>query len=730
MATAEGSTRDAQAPRSRRRRLGEILVEQGLVTQEELAQALARQRQAKGGRLGRMIVELGFATETQITEAVAEQLRIPGVDLAAVDIPAEELGRVDPALALKHSCLPWFVEGHSLHLIMADPTDLAAIDAVTFHTGLNVRPVIANESEVLAALERYYATAESSLAQFENLDLADQLSVVVESEGDGTGEPTLADVSADEAPVVKLVNAILIDAIAAGASDIHLEPQARSVLLRYRVDGRLRQVMTMPRRIHPKLVSRVKVMSHMDIAERRLPQDGRTFIRMGGKSYDFRVSTLPTAEGEKVVGRLLLQERAEVALEELGLSSGVLEAYRGLLRRPQGMILVTGPTGSGKSSTLYASLNQLRAETTNVVTIEDPVEFRLQGVNQVAVSPKAGLTFAAGLRSILRQDPDVVMVGEIRDLETAQIAFQAAQTGHLVLSTLHTNDAPSAVTRLVEMGLPAYVVASSLIGVLAQRLVLKLCRCKSPQPDGTARPLGCELCRHSGFKGRVGVFELMRVTPRVSGVLVARATNDVVRRAALAGGMRSMFADGLRKVADGVTTREEVDRVVPPDEADDLLAEPATGTDQTETGTDQTTATPLSERGFSQRRTRILVVDDDANLVEVLKDILEEANHEVLSASNGHEAMALVHRQRPDLVITDLRMPEVDGLGLLRGLRRDLSTCLIPVLFLTVVDDLESEIKALDLGADDYIGKPVDRARLLGRVRRALIRAHLMTAAS
>jgi type IV pilus assembly protein PilB len=723
MTAAQGASRDAQTSRPRRRRLGEILVDQGLLTQEELAGALARQRQGKEGRLGRVIVDMGLATETQITEAVAEQLRIPGIDLAAVEIPAEDLARVDAALALKHSCLPWFVDGHNLHLIMADPTDLAAIDAVAFHTGLNVKPVMANESEVQAALERHYATAESSLAQFENLDLADQLSVVVETETEGATEPTLADVSADEAPVVKLVNAILVDAIAAGASDIHLEPQAKSVLLRYRVDGRLRQVMTMPRRIHPKLISRVKVMSHMDIAERRLPQDGRTFIRMGGKSYDFRVSTLPTAEGEKVVGRLLLQERAEVALEELGFSPDVLEAYRGLLRRPQGMILVTGPTGSGKSSTLYASLNQLRTETSNVVTIEDPVEFRLQGVNQVAVSPKAGLTFAAGLRSILRQDPDVVMVGEIRDLETAQIAFQAAQTGHLVLSTLHTNDAPSAVTRLVEMGLPAYVVASSLIGVLAQRLVLKLCQCKSPQPDGTARPQGCDLCRYSGFKGRVGVFELMRVTPRVSGVLVARATNDVMRRAALAGGMRSMFADGLQKVAGGITTLEEVTRVVPADEADEAPAEPGIGLDQEATATNAA----LSGRGVSQRRPRILVVDDDSALVEVLTDILEEANHEVLSASNGHEAMALVHRQHPDLVITDLRMPEVDGLGLLRALRRDLSTCLIPVLFLTVVGDLESEVKALDLGADDYIGKPVDRARLLSRVRRALIRAHLMT---
>jgi type IV pilus assembly protein PilB len=711
-ADSAGSAGTPASSRPRRRRLGEMLIDQGVITEEQFAEVLARQKLEKGSRVGRLLVDLGYATEAQICEVVADQLNIPAADMVAVDVPNEVLALVSRELATKHACLPWFVEGRDLYLIMADPTNVTAADAIAFHTSLKVKPVVAPESEVVAALERFYAGEEESLAQFENLDLADQLSVVTEGERDAGGDEDL-ETAAMGAPLVKLVNAILADAIRAGASDIHVEPQQKGVDLRYRVDGMLRKVMTMPKRVQAKVASRLKIMSHMDISERRKPQDGRTFLRVAGRSFDMRVSSLPTADGEKIVLRILAQDRATVSLEELGFEAELLTGFRELLHRPQGMVLVTGPTGSGKTSTLYAALNLLKSETTNIVTVEDPVEYRLTGISQVAVSEKAGLTFAAGLRSILRQDPDVVMLGEIRDLETAKIAFQAAQTGHFVLSTLHTNDAAAAVTRLVEMGVPAYVVASSLLAVLAQRLVRKLCACKTVQPDGTAVPKGCDQCRFSGFAGRMGVYELMRVTPRVRSVLLTQATDDVVRRAAQATGMKSMFQDGMAKVARGLTTEEELRRVVPPD---------------VDTPGDTTVPAALSPEVRSARPTRVLVVDDDPPLREILRDMLEGERYIVDVAADGQEALALVYRERPDLIITDLQMPGLDGLELLRKLRRDLATCQIPVIFLTVVENLDAEAKALDLGADDYLGKPVERARLLSRVRRALLRTHLMGA--
>jgi len=696
--------------------MGEMLLAQGVITQEQLDEVLLRQNAEKGSRIGKLLVDLGHATEAQICEAIAEQLNIPAADLSAVDIPNDVLNRVTKELVTKYVCLPWFVEGRDLFLIMSDPTNAEAADAVAFHAGLRVKPVIAPESEVVEAIARFYAAEESSLAQFDNIDLADQLLVVTEQEADLADED--AEQAASAAPLVKLVNAIIADAIRTGASDIHIEPQEKGVNLRYRVDGMLRQVMNMPKRVQGKTISRIKIMAHMDISERRKPQDGRTFIRVGGKGYDLRISTLPTADGEKCVLRILVQERAKVALEDLGFEGEVLGEFKEILERPQGMILVTGPTGSGKTSTLYAALNFLKDEATNIVTVEDPVEYRLAGANQVAVSEKAGLSFAAGLRSILRQDPDVIMVGEIRDLETAQIAFQAAQTGHLVLSTLHTNDAPSAMTRLVEMGMPAYVVASSVLAVQAQRLVRRLCDCKTVNPDLSASPKGCDGCRFTGFKGRIGVYELMRVTPRVRSVLIARGSDDVVRRSAQATGMRSMYQDALMKVKRGLSTEEEVRRVVPPDETD---------LPETSEESPPTPVVPaaLSPGAASQRPVRILVADDDPPVLEILKDILEGERFEVLVALNGTEALAAVYRERPDLVLTDLHMPGMDGLELLRRLRGDLSTCQIPVIFLTVVESLDAETRAFDLGADDYIGKPLQKAKLLSRVRRALFRAHL-----
>lgn len=704
-------------------RLGDALVAQGAITGEQLTEALAVQRNAKGTRLGHLLVDLGFVSEVQICEAVSHQLQIPAADLVAVDVEPSVLALVPRELALKYACLPWMVQNRDLYLIMADPTDLVAADDIGFRTGLRVRPVVAPESELLLALERFYEDEDASLARFESLDLAAQVSVVAETpEADGLLDAVPADATKD-GPIVKLVNAILADAIRAGASDIHIEPQEKSINLRYRVDGLLRQIMTIPKRTQNRIVSRIKITAHMDISERRLPQDGRAHVRVAGKPYDLRMSTLPTAEGEKVVIRVLVQQRAQVLLEELGFEPDVLAVFKEMLRRPQGLVLVTGPTGSGKTSTLYAALNFLRDETTNIVTIEDPIEYRLAGVNQVAVSARSGLTFAAGLRSILRQDPNVVMVGEIRDVETAEIVFQAAQTGHLVLSTLHTNDASSAVTRLVEMGVPAYLVASSLLAVLGQRLVRTLCSCKRVDQAGASRPRGCELCNNVGYKGRTAIYELMRATPRVRSVVLAQGSEDLMRRAARSSGMRTMYAHGLVRVREGITTIEEILRVVPPDEAPDVEMAVA----ELLPGHSLTRVPPaLSGDVLSARRTRILAVDDDPQMLQTLRELLQENDYDVVTANNGDEARTLLFSETPDLVLTDLFMPGLDGLGLLALIRGNLSTRNIPVIFLTGVPRVDDEVRAFDLGADDYLTKPIQKRALLSRLRGSLLRAHLL----
>jgi type IV pilus assembly protein PilB len=547
-----------------RRRLGEMLVAQGVLSEEQLREVLVRQKSHKGVRLGRLLTDLGYVSDILLADVVADQLRLPTVDLAGLTISADAIARLPREIALRTRCLPWRIEGRDIHVITSDPTDVHALDQVAFKTGLRVKPVVAPEGDLLVALDRYYSSEETaSFTSVETLALADQLAIVDNiDEETPDGEDDLSG-AAHAAPVIRLVNAILADAIRVGASDIHIEPQQKGVTLRYRVDGTLRHVITMPKRSQAKVVSRVKIAAHMDIAERRKPQDGRTRIVVGGQAFDLRVSTLPTADGEKVVIRILAQDRAHIALEDLGFAPELLAAFKDLLHQPQGLILVTGPTGSGKTSTLYGALNHLVSEATNIVTVEDPIEYRIAGVNQVAVSERSGLTFALGLRSILRQDPDIVMVGEIRDLETAQVAFQAAQTGHLVLATLHTNDAPSTVTRLVDMGVPAYLVATSVIGVLAQRLVRRVCTCGIKSDDGLVVAAGCDTCGHTGYRGRVAVHELLVMTPAVRNAVRGHAVTDELRRLASGQALRTLHADSLAKVRTGITTAEEIRRVVP-----------------------------------------------------------------------------------------------------------------------------------------------------------------------
>jgi type IV pilus assembly protein PilB len=557
---------------ARREALGGILLRMGLLNEAQLEQALEVQART-GERLGRVLVRMGLVTEEDLAKAIGVQWGYPYVSLSATPVDPDVVRLVPQHLASRHKVLAFGRNGDKLLVALVDPLNLLALDDVRLVTGLDVEARITTEDELMQAINKHYHVGNI----FEQ-------AVVTEEEAAGAEEEVSIDrlrEMVDEAPVVKLVNVILDQAIREGASDIHIEPHRNGVHVRYRIDGVLHDVMSPPKNLRAALTSRIKIVANLDIAERRKPQDGRIHLKVDGRDIDLRVSTLPTMFGEKVVMRILDQSNALISLNRLGMASDVQAKWEELATKPYGMILVTGPTGSGKTTTLYATLSKINTLDKNIITVEDPVEYQLPRINQVQVNPKAGLTFATGLRSILRQDPDVIMVGEIRDRETAEIAVQAALTGHLVLSTLHTNDAPSAFTRLVDMGIEPFLVTSSVIGVLAQRLARQICpKCKEAyrpprdavrrlseelaEEDGLVlyRGAGCDHCRQTGYKGRIGVYELLVVTDRIRELVVRRAPANEVRDAARSEGFRTMRDDGVQKVLEGVTTIEEILRVV------------------------------------------------------------------------------------------------------------------------------------------------------------------------
>ncbi len=552
------------------RQLADILLDARLVDEGQLAAAYDEHERA-GRSLGRILVEHGVLSEAQLVQALAAQIGLQFVDLGDYAVDAHAVTLVNASVCRRHAVLPIAVEEGRLVLAMADPGNVFALDDVRSMTGLEPRPVVATREDLIAAIDRF-CRADADL---------DDLSTAMTLDDE---EDDLAHVKeiVDEAPIVKYVNLLITQAIHDGASDIHIEPGEHDMRVRYRIDGVLHEVMRSPRSIQSGVISRLKIMAEMDISIRRVPQDGRLSVSTGGTKIDLRVAALPTVWGEKIVMRVLDNTTARLALPDLGFEATNYTRYAQSFRKPYGMILVTGPTGSGKSTTLYATLNAIARDEINVITVEDPVEYRLPGINQVQVNAKAGLTFASALRSILRSDPDVVLIGEVRDHETAQIAIEAALTGHLVLSTLHTNDAPSAITRLTEMGIEPFLVGSAIDCVLAQRLARRLCsKCKEPytptqeellaarypwQPGEPIpelhRATGCSACAKTGYKGRLALHEVMVVSEEIERLCVARSSAAEVNDVAREQGMHTLRTDGMFKVADGKTSLEEVLRVV------------------------------------------------------------------------------------------------------------------------------------------------------------------------
>ena len=558
------NNRDKQV--ERKPLLGQILVEQGYILPEQLDLAL-KEQSVTNLRIGEILVKNGWVTERDLAEAISKQTKLPFVSLSMFRPMQQAIDTIPESMARRLEVVPLSIDenANKLTVAVSDPFNILALDEIRMITGMDLDIMIATLSDIKRAIETFYSIRSS-------IDEA-LVEVVEEERGEFDLSKTEEAVSIDDAPVVKLVNTILGQAVDNSASDVHVEPFETETRVRYRIDGVLFDMLTFPKHLHPPVSSRIKIMSSMDIAEKRHPQDGRILLRAAGRRIDIRVSSLPTIYGEKLVMRLLDQATAMVGLEKLGLDPGEKTLLDKIIAVPYGIILVTGPTGSGKSTTLYSILQTLNSYDVNITTVEDPVEYTITGVNQVQINEKAGLTFDSVLRSILRQDPDIILVGEMRDTETAQLAVRAALTGHLVLSTLHTNDAPSSIIRMIDMGIPPFLVSSSVVAVMAQRLVRKLCpRCKQPYElpldvadslglDGFTtvyRPVGCEECRGTGYRGRTAIFEIMPMSEEIRRAVMTGATSDDLRAMAIDQGMRTLRTSGAVKVKAGITSADEV----------------------------------------------------------------------------------------------------------------------------------------------------------------------------
>jgi type IV pilus assembly protein PilB len=751
------------------RALLRFLQRQGRLAADDLrrVEALARRENAS---LQELLEREGLIAEKDLAALLADGLRLRLVDLPSVPLEPQAARALKESIAAKYEVIPLRVEDSAIEVVMANPLDREAVKAIEFNTGRRVRPAVATRLEIRDALAHAYRLQES-LEQF-LARVAPQESLTLAETPDDAGDLRTLAHDAELPPVVKLVDAVLIEGIKARASDIHVEPGSDAVQVRYRIDGILEEAFRFPKWVQNAVVGRLKVMGRLDIAERRVPQDGRIQVRWQDATVDVRVSSLPTQHGEKINLRVLDPSRAVHALDALGFAPADLAHLRRAGRRPQGMILVTGPTGSGKSTTLYALIRDILTPRINVVTIENPIEYQLPGVNQVEVNERQGLTFASVLRSVLRQDPDVVLIGEIRDRETAVIACQAAQTGHLVLSTVHTNDAAATVSRLLDIGIEPYVLAASLRLVVAQRLVRRVCAaCAAPDaPSAEALRLlrlapgqlplrrgeGCPACRQSGYVGRVGLYGVLPISPAMAKLIETNAGESAVRQQAEEEGRRSLVGDAVEKLAAGVTTVEEILRVV---EVDDSGARcPACGGDvavdfaacphcatvlrascagcgrSLRAGwvacpycTSAVTDAPAGRRRAEARRAlHALVVDDDPDARRIVQRSLETSGLglAVEAADGGEDALALAVRHLPDVIVLDVAMPGMDGFEVCRRLRADVRTAFVPVLMLTAHATPEAEMQGFLAGSDDFIAKPFRREQLVARVRRMLERTY------
>jgi len=711
---------------------------EGIVSTAAWAETRAAAGHAR--TLWEALVTRRVATDEQILTALSSRFRLPVAAVARVERAV--VAHVPEPLARRFGVLPLRITDRSLEVATANPLDLDAEKALAFATGRAVRLQLLAPWRIAERLDELYRPETAIEKVLEGL--GGDAVVVQLADAPPVEDLPITAAAASQRPVVRLVDLIISGGVLARASDIHVEPEEAGVVVRYRIDGVLRPTMTLPRAAGPPLLSRIKIMSALDIADRLRPQDGRARVAVNGQPIDLRVSTLPAAQGEKAVIRILDSRGAVTSLEALALATGETEAIRALLCHREGLVLVTGPTGSGKTTTLYSMIKQIQTGGVNIVTVEDPVEYRLPGIVQVQVQERAGLTFAAALRSILRQDPNVILVGEIRDRETAQIAVQASLTGHLVLSTLHTNDASHAVTRLADIGVEAYKIGAALRGVIAQRLMRRLCdACRElgqdalPEPERSSLPpgttlyraVGCPQCATTGYRGRFSIVEVLAVTPVLERLIAAGEPAARIAQSARRAGMRPLWDSGRAHVLAGESTAEELRRVVGgPAEWPSVPAVPIPSVPVGSAGGSLATAFELLEPpppaiGKGGRAAlRVLLVDDEAGLRSVLRELLERAGWWVAEAGDGVAALDQIDRIGPDVIVLDLDLPGLDGFGVLSHLRSQRTTAAIPVIVLTARGDEDSEVHAFELGADDFLAKPFRARALAARVEAALTR--------
>jgi type IV pilus assembly protein PilB len=732
--------------------VGQLLVEAGMIDADGLVQAREVQDRFKL-TIGKAIAHLGLADEEGISAAIARHLNIDylGADVPEIASATTEL--LSAEFCRKRQVVPLGMQGSSLRVAIADPFAYHTIQDVELITGHRTITVAASQTSVQHLLNRFYPLEKITPSSTYELLLMDaapsgQLDEIPERES--RISESQAREQSKQIPVVRMVNLVLTNAVRDGVSDIQFERHEDFLQVRYRVDGLLQDVLKIPEKLQEAVISRLKISAGLSLAERHKPQDGRGQLSFKRGKIPMRVSTLPGQFGESVVVHLLGGSITGLSLDELGFYPQALKVFKSMLSSPQGLILLTGPTGSGKTTALYSALRWLQSPARNIITIEDPIECRLPGIHQIEISPKAGLTFADSLRPLLRQEPGVIFVGEIRDPETAKAVFAAAQAGHLLLSTLHTHDATGSIHRLVDLGIDPAFISSSLLGVVAQRLVRKNCpACSVAQAPSLAAVeraggglpedarwmagSGCEKCRHSGYHGQLGVQEVMRVNEEIRHLIAVRAAELAIRNVARRSGMRTMMEDGIQKGAEGLTTLEEIVRVIARDEtpvpAEEVSWQPAPDPPASKARVAGAEVIPIAGPGSSRGKARILVVEDSLTVASVVKYYLEMEGFEMLLAPDGRSGLEIARRERPDVVVTDLYMPDMDGIALVKALRADPGTRDCAILMLTTETSIEIETQALSAGADDYINKPVEPRRLAARVKTILGRSGKQRAA-